>query len=27
MDQGWTTPEDFDRWAEDEILEMFGIKE
>ena len=26
-DQNWTIPEDFDRWAEDEILEMFGIKE
>ena len=23
----WTIPEDFDRWAEDEIAEMFGVKE
>jgi len=23
----WVIPEDFDRWAEDEIAEMFGVKE
>ncbi len=26
MDQNWTIPDDFDRWAEDEIAEMFGTK-
>lgn len=26
-DQRWAMPEDFDRWAEDEIAEMFGVKE
>jgi len=25
-DQNWTIPDDFDRWAEDEIAEMFGVK-
>ena len=23
----WVIPEDFDRWAEEEIAEMFGVKE
>ncbi len=23
----WTIPEDFDRWAEEEISDMFGVKE
>lgn len=27
MQGKFTTPPDFDRWAEDEILEMFGVKE
>lgn len=26
-DQNWTIPEDFNRWAEDEIREMFEGKE
>ena len=26
-DQDWVIPEDFDHWAEDEIVEMFGLKE
>jgi prevent-host-death family protein len=26
-DQNWVIPEDFDRWAEDEIAEMFGVNE
>jgi prevent-host-death family protein len=26
-DQNWVIPDDFDRWAEDEIAEMFGTKE
>jgi antitoxin (DNA-binding transcriptional repressor) of toxin-antitoxin stability system len=26
-DQKWVIPDDFDRWAEDEIAEMFGVKE
>ncbi len=26
-DENWTIPDDFDRWAEDEIAEMFGVKE
>ncbi len=25
-DQNWVIPDDFDRWAEDEIAEMFGTK-
>lgn len=27
MEGQFTTPDDFDRWAEDEILEMFGVAE
>lgn len=26
-DENWTVPKDFDRWAEDEIREMFEGKE
>jgi len=25
--ENWAIPDDFDRWAEDEIAEMFGVKE
>lgn len=25
-DQNWVIPDDFDRWAEDEIAEMFGTQ-
>jgi len=26
-DEKWEIPDDFNRWAEDEIAELFGVKE